>query len=688
MNIDRAVGQVDVPLDPAQGSLDSLEISSYYKGLATFVKDCQTPMTIAVQGDWGSGKTTALNFVKHELSPARANRVGSNSRVKIVEFNTWQYSQFDLGDTLIFSMVHEVMAPLVAESEKAKKYLRAMFRIGRDVALAATRYAGNSAGVGFATDAIIDSLEDTADGGIGTNLAAQIKQLRFEFSEAIRDYCQKSGDDRVVIIIDDLDRVDPERAVEVMEALKVFFDCPQCVFILAIDFDVVARGVREKYGQDIEQDKARSFFDKIIQVPFRMPVDQFKIGTLLTEALSAIGVIPRESHRNNHESSYHQYIAAAGSSVGNNPRSMKRLVNTFELLKIIIDSQSTAKNASKFDELVIFMLLCAQTSYSEFHKEINRSFALKSDEIVEMLEAAPLWDNEDRAEQGEDVVAGAASTSGPGDSHSLKAVNTDSGNLGQGSSDGRQPRLVDLGSSERAKRFGVSETDRRAFDQFLVLFSRALSAASASGQVEGAVLREHVHIASVTGVGSSPGGNESSSEMTTNVEDRDARIRNNAGERTLELFREFENVLKSAVGGRPVCSSAQTANMVSFYAASDATKVLELGPRVRPRVLAVSYSTKGLRLQFGRAVKKGAVEGKRYGPEWSSMADELQNKLCGDSPTRGALEFRETENGAPFLIDGVVSVDDIRRVEPFLLRIYTIVEQADITPQAQRLTLS
>ena len=71
---------------------DKFNIQKYINGLAAFIKDCEVPMTIAVQGDWGTGKTSIMEMVRKELTG-----------VKCVWFNTWQYSQFNMGDALAVS---------------------------------------------------------------------------------------------------------------------------------------------------------------------------------------------------------------------------------------------------------------------------------------------------------------------------------------------------------------------------------------------------------------------------------------------------------------------------------------------------------------------------------------------------------------------------------------------------------
>jgi predicted KAP-like P-loop ATPase len=50
---------VDRPKESHQGDL--LEIEKYTNGLVQFIESSATPITIGVQGEWGSGKTSLLN---------------------------------------------------------------------------------------------------------------------------------------------------------------------------------------------------------------------------------------------------------------------------------------------------------------------------------------------------------------------------------------------------------------------------------------------------------------------------------------------------------------------------------------------------------------------------------------------------------------------------------------------------
>jgi predicted KAP-like P-loop ATPase len=55
-------GLKDIPLESFND--DALEIGDYAKSLSDFIQQCETPLTIALQGDWGSGKTSLMNLIK------------------------------------------------------------------------------------------------------------------------------------------------------------------------------------------------------------------------------------------------------------------------------------------------------------------------------------------------------------------------------------------------------------------------------------------------------------------------------------------------------------------------------------------------------------------------------------------------------------------------------------------------
>ena len=315
---------------------DSFNISKYINGLVNFIKSCNTPMTIAVQGDWGTGKTSIMTMIKNELR--------NSKNLNLVWFNTWQFSQFNLGDKLPLTMLNKLVNEVSnnKESENFKYIKKAMVGV-------ADAILGHISGGALEISSFLDNEE---------NLFEAVERLKESFQKLVNE---KAGDEgRVIIFIDDLDRIEPERAVELLEVLKIFLDCEKCIFVLAIDYSVVTRGVKVKYGNDFSESKGKSFFDKIIQVPFKMPVGSYDISLYVKKCFEDIGLEVEEEV-------LPQYINLIKYSIGNNPRSMKRLFNSFLLLSNISDSEILEDSLNR---QILFALLCMQSSYELMYNYI------------------------------------------------------------------------------------------------------------------------------------------------------------------------------------------------------------------------------------------------------------------------------------------------------------------------------
>ena len=227
------MGYTDKPVEKL--TEDSFGIKTYINGLCQFIVSCDTPMTISIQGDWGSGKTSMMSMIKKEI----------DDKVYPIWFNTWQYSQFNMGKDLCVSFLENLITKLHSKAEnRTTKILEASLRflkIGAKTAIST---------VGLDGGAIVDVFnKEDAD------IAKAVSDLKDAFQDSVNDKLKESKKDRVVIFVDDLDRLNPAKAVELLEVLKVFLDCENCVFILAVDYSVVTAGVIQIFCFLVDVDK-------------------------------------------------------------------------------------------------------------------------------------------------------------------------------------------------------------------------------------------------------------------------------------------------------------------------------------------------------------------------------------------------------------------------------------------------
>ena len=96
---------------------------------------------------------------------------------------------------------------------------------------------------------------------------------------------------RIVIFIDDLDRCNAKKAVEVFESTKAFLDIEGFIFVIGLSIDAFYKLITKEY----EGIKGEEYLRKIIQVYINLPSwDQIRIEKLITQ-------ISEELHESAHE---------------------------------------------------------------------------------------------------------------------------------------------------------------------------------------------------------------------------------------------------------------------------------------------------------------------------------------------------------------------------------------------------
>ena len=363
---------------------DMFGIGNYIKGLCSFIADCPTPMTIAIQGDWGSGKTSIMEMVKKQLE---------QEPVHCVWVNTWQFSQFNTDANLPISLIHEIIQGFdIDRTKTGKEIIEEIGHIGVSLlkrAAYGAAYRAMDLTIGSTNTADVrKNLLNGADEILGMNKIA--RNLKNRFQKCVDEALAGNNAKRILLFVDDLDRLEPLRAVELLEVLKNFLDCENCVFVLAIDYNVVVRGIRSKYGTDIDEEKGRSFFDKIIQVPFKVPVAQYDISHFVKEILTEVeGIEGTDTEADD-------YVALINSSIGSNPRSMIRLFNSFFLLIKVVGEELLDRDI--MNRKTLFAILCMQQHFESLYNYIvvNRDTVNTGffSGIVNAADAGEFFDNE------------------------------------------------------------------------------------------------------------------------------------------------------------------------------------------------------------------------------------------------------------------------------------------------------
>jgi len=254
------------------------------------------PISIGVSGAWGIGKSSLIKLTQVSLAN-RSPEEGEREFI-FVEFNAWLYQGYDDARAALMDVI---ATKLEAEArarqkglDKAKDLLKRVnwLRAAKLVAGSAAAMAfglppvgllgdmyglGRRALTGGMDEKLVDEAQGTAkevaEAASGllnphaeTSPPKEIQALRDTFEETLRELGVT-----LVVLIDDLDRCLPETTISTLEAIRLFLFLKNTAFVIAADNDMIKHAVRKHFEGVPDDLLITNYFDKLIQVPIRVP---------------------------------------------------------------------------------------------------------------------------------------------------------------------------------------------------------------------------------------------------------------------------------------------------------------------------------------------------------------------------------------------------------------------------------
>lgn len=213
---------------------------------------------LALNGEWGSGKTTFVKMWKQLLI---------NKGFQTLYFNAWE-SDYTM-DPLI-AMLSEFES-LSSKDGNYKKLISAGGRIALSVGVDIAKGIIKKT-TGIDPNKIQATIKEASD--IGTEYLkeyAEQKSSFKEFKESLKEFVgSNANDDKpIVFFVDELDRCNPTYAVKVLERIKHLFDIPQIVFVLAVNKKQLSNAIKGYFGS--WQMDADAYLRRFIDIEYTLP---------------------------------------------------------------------------------------------------------------------------------------------------------------------------------------------------------------------------------------------------------------------------------------------------------------------------------------------------------------------------------------------------------------------------------
>lgn len=397
---------------------DRLKFRTYSEVLRHVVLEADTPLTIGIFGPWGCGKSSLMRLVEKSLEDAQASEEGE---VWGVWFNAWRYDREGALWRALIVQVLGVLREKLLGKDDAKKAPEELpqdkRKLGHDLEDLETSLYREvereeiggvtidwekmvKGGVGSLTRLSLSMIP-----GVGGPLAKMagkaqeklsgddldtlftavqrerrnvhrdhirsVEKFQGEFQKLVEEHVEKE-DRRLVVFVDDLDRCLPEKAIEVLEAIKLFLDVRGCVFLIAADRKVIERGIQVRYksflaglkGEESAEELARrlpitgdDYLEKIVQLPFHLPP--------LREGLV-------EKFIEQEEPQLPEGCAAIFSQgVEPNPRKVKRTLNIFRFLLLLAEQRAKEKEMEPVQPPLLAKMVIIQSRWWELFTDLQ-----------------------------------------------------------------------------------------------------------------------------------------------------------------------------------------------------------------------------------------------------------------------------------------------------------------------------
>lgn len=364
------------------------------------------PLVFGIHGKWGEGKTTFMNLICKRIE----------KDFYTININPWEYGDNKKFITIFLAKLYEKVK---SEKLKLNKSAKADF--------VKTIFKPLKISLGFSSikaEYDFDKFsqkqqEETIDSIINENFA-----LKESINQILGN--EIFNKKKIVIFIDDLDRCDVDKVMEVIESIKLVLNSKNCIFFLGCDITYIESALANKYKGIIQISKeeywkefSREYLEKIIQIPFYIPksdtesIEKYIESIIFNSKKDERKInIKNDLFKEFQNDLQKRFIMKLIDYTKVNPRRIKRIMNLSFLNYVFLKFKNI--NGLKVDTNLLVLLCIIREVYPEYYKKylsykqtcikiFNTSFELYKKEDDESLSNRESVDKFNEKEKYEEV---------------------------------------------------------------------------------------------------------------------------------------------------------------------------------------------------------------------------------------------------------------------------------------------
>lgn len=232
---------------------DLLGRHSFSKALAKAILSYEQNDSISVGlfGEWGSGKTSIINMALEEIK-----FISAKSEPFIIKFNPWNFSD---QNQLIHQFFNELSMTLCRVDSEGRHA-----NLGRTIQKYSRFFEPFSL---VPTLSLIgDAAKAVKNVGIAAEKAGEEGAKNLSIVKRELNDLLKEIDTKLIIVIDDIDRLNNTEIRQIFQLVKSLADFPNTIYLLSFDKDVVINALKK-----VQEGSGNEYLEKVVQVPFEIP---------------------------------------------------------------------------------------------------------------------------------------------------------------------------------------------------------------------------------------------------------------------------------------------------------------------------------------------------------------------------------------------------------------------------------
>lgn len=251
---------------------------------------------VAIDSSWGTGKSVFIKKWINEVNTS-SEELYENLKATVIYYNSWENDDSCDAFTPLAYHIYNKFESLVNEGRLETELVDKLKDTSIKVASSFARVLAKRIGI---DDEIMTTLKQVIDMGKDTYNKVTSTPFFDEFKnkKAVKDEFRKliseipyeiKESEKLIIVIDELDRCRPTFAIETLEIIKHYFNIDNIIFVLSLDIEQLGYAIATIYGQNMDAvGYLRRFIDVIVKIPTPEKKDYIKENTILKDYLPEI----------------------------------------------------------------------------------------------------------------------------------------------------------------------------------------------------------------------------------------------------------------------------------------------------------------------------------------------------------------------------------------------------------------